>query len=179
MSRCRAVRPPAYSGQAAVISPPSCSRSALRWSGSAKSGNPASQCSLKGRAEDQSRAAAESMESLLARNALALRVAANGALARGTGDACAARPAVPHDRPRNRPKLRTGDRRRRSPSVRRELSATGEPATGCTGQHRSSHRAGLNGVAIRVGVIGGMATAFVPEEVIRTAAIEAAGRGRA
>src|SRR5690348_9240086 len=43
---------------------------------------------LKGRSEDQSRAAAEAMQGLIARNALALRIAANGALATGTSDAC-------------------------------------------------------------------------------------------
>src|SRR5436190_10901820 len=42
---------------------------------------------LNGHAEDQARAAARSVESLIARNALALRVAANGAFASG-GDPC-------------------------------------------------------------------------------------------
>lgn len=60
---------------------------ALVWLG--ESGIRQANEALKGRAEDQSRAAAESMEGLLARDALALRVAANGALAGGTGDACA------------------------------------------------------------------------------------------
>ncbi|HEX4801364.1 MAG: hypothetical protein ACM3IG_01680, partial [Myxococcales bacterium] len=43
---------------------------------------------LRGRAQDQSRAAAEGIESLIARDALALRVAANGALASGPAGAC-------------------------------------------------------------------------------------------
>src|SRR4051812_45926430 len=60
---------------------------ALVWLG--ESGIPPANRALKGRAEDQSRAAAEGMESLLARDALALRISANGALAGGTGDACA------------------------------------------------------------------------------------------
>src|SRR4051812_26917398 len=43
---------------------------------------------LKGRQQDQARAATRAIESLIARNALALRVAANGALAQPGGDAC-------------------------------------------------------------------------------------------
>ena len=38
---------------------------------------------LEGRNEDQARVAVQSIESLIARNALALRIAANGALADG------------------------------------------------------------------------------------------------
>jgi two-component system, sensor histidine kinase PdtaS len=43
---------------------------------------------LRGRAEDQSRAAVSEIESLIARNALALRIAANAALADGTDGSC-------------------------------------------------------------------------------------------
>ena len=43
---------------------------------------------LKARSDDQARAASRAIESLVARNALALRIAANGALAAG-GDPCA------------------------------------------------------------------------------------------
>ena len=43
---------------------------------------------LKARSDDQGRAASRAIESLVARNALALRIAANGALAEG-GDLCA------------------------------------------------------------------------------------------
>src|SRR5947209_13747235 len=43
---------------------------------------------LVGRTEDQERTAAGAIESLIARNALALRIAANGALAGGSGNAC-------------------------------------------------------------------------------------------
>src|SRR5687767_14901594 len=42
----------------------------------------------RGRASDQARAAVRSIESLIARNALALRIAANGALAGGPRGAC-------------------------------------------------------------------------------------------
>src|SRR5215212_4763887 len=43
---------------------------------------------LRGRSEDQARSATRAVESLIARNALALRIAANGALAAGGGDPC-------------------------------------------------------------------------------------------
>src|SRR5881397_589207 len=43
---------------------------------------------LVGRNEDQARSAVQSIESLIARNALALRIAANGALADGPDGAC-------------------------------------------------------------------------------------------
>src|SRR5437868_8591074 len=59
---------------------------ALAWMG--ETGIRQANEALKGRAEDQSRAAAEAIESLIARNALALRVSTNGALAAGPGGAC-------------------------------------------------------------------------------------------
>ena len=59
---------------------------ALAWMGEA--GIQQADDAMKGRAEDQSRAAAQSMESLIARNALALRVSTNGALADGPDGAC-------------------------------------------------------------------------------------------
>ena len=42
----------------------------------------------RGRTDDQARTAARAIESLIARNALALRIAANGALAAGPAGAC-------------------------------------------------------------------------------------------
>src|SRR5690349_8372447 len=43
---------------------------------------------LQGRTNDQALAASRAIENLIARNALALRVAANGALAQGPQNAC-------------------------------------------------------------------------------------------
>src|SRR4249919_1401116 len=59
---------------------------ALAWVGD--SGIRAADAALEGRNHDRSRAAASSIESLIARNALALRIAANGALASGPNGAC-------------------------------------------------------------------------------------------
>ena len=146
---------------------------ALMWFG--ESGIRQANEAMKGRAEDQSRAAAEAMQSLIARNALALRIAANGALAEGQANAC--------------------ERAQRSltiaPGVAQSFeleNAEGKPicaagSVGDTGRLPMVAPAniatriapGLNGVAIRVGVIDGMATAFLPVTELRTAAREAPG----
>jgi two-component sensor histidine kinase len=130
---------------------------------------------LEGRAQDQARAAATSIESLIARNALALRVATNSALEPGPSAAC--------------------DRARRAlwivPAVAQSFELeTGEGMPICSagtvgdtgslplvapGSIQVRIAPGLNAVAIRVGVIGGMATALLPIEDIRAAAIEAPG----
>ena len=59
---------------------------ALAWIG--ESGIRQANVALKGRAEDQSRSAADAIESLIARSALALRVSANGSLSEGANGAC-------------------------------------------------------------------------------------------
>ena len=146
---------------------------ALVWLG--ESGIRQANEALKGRAEDQSRAAAQGMQSLLARDALALRIAANGALAEGPSGAC--------------------ERAQRSitiaPGIAQSFeleNADGDPicAAGVVGEtgelpiappgvikvHISPN---LDSIAIRVGVVGGMATALVPMSELRTAALEAPG----
>src|SRR4051794_1041245 len=146
---------------------------ALVWLG--ESGIRQANDALKGRAEDQSRAAAESMEGLLARDALALRIAGNGALAGGAGDACARAqrsltiaPGVAQSF-----ELESGDSK---PICAAEtVGDMGSLPLVAPGSVVLRIAPGLNGVAIRVGVIGGMATAFVPVEVIRIAAIDAPG----
>jgi two-component system, sensor histidine kinase PdtaS len=130
---------------------------------------------LRGRSDDQARAAALAIESLIARNALALRVASNGALATGPAGAC--------------------DRARRSLSIVPAVAQTFELETGEGEPLCSAGEVGdtgslplvapgsikvriaptLNAVAIRVGVNGGMATALVPVTEIRTAALDAPG----
>jgi two-component sensor histidine kinase len=146
---------------------------ALVWLG--ESGIQQANEALKGRAEDQSRAAAEGMQSLIARDALALRIAANGALAEGPANAC--------------------ERAQRSltiaPGVAQSFeleNADGEPmcAAGTVGETgylpiaqpadiKIRIAPNLDAVALRVGVIGGMATALVPVAELRTAALEAPG----
>src|SRR3954453_4777484 len=161
---------------------------ALVWLG--ESGIRQANDALKGRAEDQSRAAAESMEGLLARDALALRIAGNGALAGGAGDACARAqrsltiaPGVAQSF-----ELESGDSK--PICAAGTVGDMGSLPLVAPGSVVLRIAPGLNGVAIRVGVIGGMgtafvpgagiriggmATAFVPVEVIRIAAIDAPG----
>ena len=62
---------------------------ALAWIG--ESGIHQANHALEGRNEDQARSAVQSIESLIARNALALRIAANGALADGASSRAWAR----------------------------------------------------------------------------------------
>ncbi len=146
---------------------------ALAWMGN--SGIHQANSAMEGRAQDQSRAAATGIESLIARNALALRVAANAALAVGPSDACdrarrslAIAPAVAQNF-----ELETGDGR--------PLCATGVVGdTGslplvAPGDVKVRIAPTLDAVAIRVGVINGMATALVPVAEIRAAALEAPG----
>jgi two-component sensor histidine kinase len=146
---------------------------ALAWMG--QTGIRQANAALEGRNQDQSRAAATAIESLIARNALALRIAANGALAGGQAGAC--------------------DRAQRSLSIVPAVSQSFELETvegkaicsaGTVGDTGSlplvapgainvQIAPGLEAVAVRVGVIGGMATALVPIGEIRTAAIAAPG----
>ena len=146
---------------------------ALVWFG--ESGIRQANDALKGRAEDQSRAAVQGMESLLARDALALRIAANGALAGGVGDACdrAQRSLTIAPGVAQSFELETSDAKPICSAG--SVGDTGSLPVVAPGIVVLRIAPGLNGVAIRVGVIGGMATAFVPVAEIRTAALEAPG----
>ena len=125
---------------------------------------------LAGRSEDQARDATEAIESLFARNALALRVAANGALANGTGGACdrargslAIAPGISQvfelETQDGKPICKTG-----------ELGYTGTLPLAAPGVIRLRLAPTDQAVAVRVGVIGGMATALVPLDEIHDAA---------
>ncbi len=146
---------------------------ALAWIG--ETGIRRANIALQGRADDQSSAAAKGIESLIARNALALRIAANGALADGTARAC--------------------DRAQRALSIAPAISQsfelesldgkalcsagvvgdTGSLPLVAPGDIRVRVAPGQDAVAIRVGTASGMATAVVPITELRTAAIEAPG----
>ena len=145
---------------------------ALVWIG--QTGIREANAALEGRSNDQARGAARTVESLIARNALALRVAANGALASGPANSC--------------------DRLRRSlsiaPAVTQSFemeSTDGRPL--CTagtvgdtgtlplvapGDIRVRIAPDLNAIAIRVGVIGGMATAMIGANELRATLSEMA-----
>lgn len=124
---------------------------------------------LRERSEDQSWAATRAIERLIARNALALRIAANGALAQPGGDAC--------------------DRARRSltiaPAVARRFALQdSEGGTLCgvdfqappglspvaPGDIRLRVGEDRNSIVVQVGVVGGIATAILPVDEVRAAA---------
>lgn len=143
---------------------------ALTWF--AASGIQQANGALRGRVQDRERIAARNIESLLARNALALRIAANGALAAGPDGACdrarrslAIAPAVSQrfelEAPDGTP-LCAGD----------DIGDTGRLPVVAPGDIRLSISAHGDGIAVRTGVIGGMATAVVPVAELRTAALE-------
>jgi two-component sensor histidine kinase len=146
---------------------------ALTWIGEA--GIRQANAALRGRADDQSKAAAQAIESLIARNALALRVAANAALSDGADGAC--------------------DRAQRTLSIAPAVSQSfelesldGKPicAAGSVGDTgalplvapgdiRVRLAPAQDAIAVRVGTASGMATAVVGVAELRTAAMEAPG----
>jgi len=145
----------------------------LAWIGNA--GIHKSNTAVEGRAQDQSRAAATAIESLIARNALALRVASSGALAAGSNGACErARkslsivPAVAQDF-----ELETGEGQPICSAG--QVGETGSLTLVEPGGIQVRIAPTINAIAVRVGVVGGMATAVVPVAEIRTAAVEAPG----
>jgi two-component sensor histidine kinase len=144
---------------------------ALTWIG--ETGIRQANSTLKGRNDDQSRLAAGSIESLIARNALALRIAANGALARGPADGTCDRirnslaiaPAVSQSF-----EIETADGKPLCSAGR--VGDTGELPIIAPGDIRVRVSPDSDAVAIRVGVINGMATAAIGVQELRTAALE-------
>jgi two-component sensor histidine kinase len=143
---------------------------ALVWIG--ESGIRQANVALQGRTQDQTRSAARSIESLIARNALALRVAANGRINDERGDTCAQvrqslviAPAVAQTF-----EIETGDGK--PVCTVGPAHDTGELPIIAPGDIRVRVAPDSDAIAIRVGVIGGMATAVIPVDEVRTAALE-------
>ena len=123
-------------------------------------------------AEDQARSAARAVESLIARNALALRIAANGALADGPAQACnraqsslAVAPGVAQrfelSNPDGAPLCAVGT-----------VAVPPDAELVAPGDIRLRVAPSGDALILRAGVIGGMATASLPADEIRTAALE-------
>jgi two-component sensor histidine kinase len=121
---------------------------------------------------DQARSAARAIESLIARNALALRVAANGALAGGPAGACeraqrslAMAPAVARRFELNgsdgQPLCAVGT-----------VAEPGDLTLVAPGAIRLRLASDRQSMILRVGVIGGMATAAVPASEIRSVGLD-------
>jgi two-component sensor histidine kinase len=130
---------------------------------------------LRGRSEDQARSATQAIESLVARNALALRIAANGALAAGAGDPCeraqrslAIAPAVGQrfelETATGQPLCKVGD-----------IGDTGVLPVVAPGDIRIRVAPDADAVVFRTGVNGGMATGQLGIEELRGAARESGG----
>ena len=145
----------------------------LAWLGN--SGIHQANAALEGHKQDQSRAASQAIESVIARNALGLRIAAAAALRNPSNSSCADAANA----------LATAPAITRSFALR---STTGELL--CTngefapkaanplvaaGDIRSWLDPGAREVDIRVGVVGGMVTASLPLSELRTAAIDSGG----
>ncbi|HEX3421859.1 MAG TPA: histidine kinase dimerization/phosphoacceptor domain -containing protein [Sphingomicrobium sp.] len=146
---------------------------ALTWLG--ESGIRQSNVALEGRAQDQSRAAAESIQGLIARNALALRIAANGALSQGPAGACERAQRALTIAPGVSQSFELETANGVPICSAGSVGDTGELPIAAPGDIKVKIAPNLNGIAIRVGVIDGMATAFVPVAELRSAAIGAPG----
>jgi two-component sensor histidine kinase len=122
------------------------------------------------RSQDQSRIAASAIESLIARNALALRIAANGALAGGNANACertqrslSISPGVAQHF-----ELETDDGKALCSFG--NIGDVGELPLVAPGDIQLRVAPDARAVAVRVGVVGGMATALVPVQELTEAA---------
>jgi two-component sensor histidine kinase len=129
---------------------------------------------LRGRSEDQARAAVQGIESLVARNALALRVAAAGAIQNGRANPCddaskalAIAPAITQ-----RFTLRDGDGNLLC------ISGGAQPRQNiplvAPGDIRVWIDPDTSKVALRVGVMGGMATMGLGQADLRAATLDSA-----
>ena len=129
----------------------------------------------RGAAAEQGRAVSRAIESLIARNAMALSIAANGAFQAGSSDPCAATartlaltPAIS-----NRFAIREPDGRLRCvhgkfmPSRDGLLVAPGDISLWVSPLDRA--------ISYRVGVVGGMATGHLSQDQLRAAARDVGG----
>jgi len=147
---------------------------ALTWLGS--NGINQAKQAIRGRADDQGRLTAKEIDSLVARNALALRVAANGALAVGKLNACertkrslSIAPAVAQNFALNAPDG--------TPIC--EVGSSVDPASlplVAPGAIQVRVDPKVRAIVARIGVIDGMATDIIPMEEIAAAAAQAGGQ---
>jgi two-component sensor histidine kinase len=141
---------------------------ALAWLG--ENGIREANAALEGRNEDQAHLAARSIESLIARNALAMRIAANGRIADNRGDSCdrirqslAIAPAVAQNF-----EIETADGKPLC-SVG-QIGDTGQLPMAGAGDIRVRVAPDADSIALRAGVTGGMATTAIPLDDLRAAA---------
>jgi two-component sensor histidine kinase len=145
---------------------------ALTWL--AESGIRQANDALQGRTEDQSRTVARSIESLMARNALALRVAAGAALRDGRTDACGRAATALATAPAISRHFAFRDTNGRFICAAGSFEAKAVQPLVAPGDIRIWIDPDLDEVDVRVGVVGGMATASLSTDEIRRAARDAA-----
>jgi two-component sensor histidine kinase len=146
---------------------------ALAWIG--ESGIRQANVALKGRAEDQSRSAADAIEGLIARNALALRVSASGALSTGPSGACDRAVRSLSIAPGVTQNFEMEDPGAKAICSVGNVGETGSLPVVAPGAIVVRIVPPLKGVAVRVGVTGGMATALLPASDLGAAAVDAPG----
>ena len=126
---------------------------------------------LHARTQDDSREAVRGIESLVARNALALRIAANGALAQGPDDACARAQRSLALSPAVAQYLAVQD------AAGNQLCSTGSFDVAeslpllAPGDIRIRVGEDERSLVVRVGVMDGMAAVQIPQREIRSAAL--------
>src|SRR5262245_2350373 len=147
---------------------------ALTWLGEA--GIREANQALRGRSEDQAKAAAGAIESLIARNALALRIAAAGAIRTGAGNPCETATEALANAPAVSQRFSLRDTGGKLLCTAGGYQPRDSVATVPPGEIRTWVDSGGSDVDIRVGVTGGMATASIAREELRAAAL-AAGAG--
>ena len=144
---------------------------ALAWLGN--NGIRQANAALEGRNQDQSRAVASAIESLIARNALALRVAGNASLADGPNEACQRAQRALSIAPGVVSNFELEDGGGKPICAVGRVGDTGVIPFTAPGDIKVRIAAGADAVAIRVGVVNGMATGNVPLTELHAAAKDA------
>jgi two-component sensor histidine kinase len=144
---------------------------ALVWIG--ESGIREANNALAGRNQDQARAAAGAIESLVARNALALRVAANAALADGPSRACERARRSLSIAPGVSQSFELESADGKAMCAVGDIGETGSLPLVAPGDIRVRVAPKSDAIAVRTGVVDGMATSIIPIGEIRNAATQA------
>lgn len=144
---------------------------ALTWLG--ESGIREANQALRGRSEDQARAAAGAVESLIARNALALRIAAAGAIRNRAADPCATATQALETAPAISNRFAMRDDSGNLLCVAGGFQPKDSFPVVAPGDIRAWVDSGGTEIDIRLGVAGGMATASLTRNEIRAAALAA------
>jgi two-component sensor histidine kinase len=126
---------------------------------------------LRGRSQDQAKAAVSAIESLIARNALALRIAAAGAVRQGARDPCATAVQALETAPAISNQFSLRDDKGKLLCTAGGFEPKEAAPMVAPGDIRAWVDPSGTAIDLRVGVTGGMATASLSKDEIRTAAL--------